>query len=665
MNTYDNSGSEGTQGVFSGRREEDTRAVGIEKAVWPGWDTVRLLGSGGYGSVFEIEREIYGEKEKAALKVITVRQDSHEQQDHEVNSYGSTSKTEEFNPYLKSIVDEYSLMRKMNGSANIVSCDDVRCVQHDDGRGWDVFIKMELLTPLLKSLGTEPKVPEEKIIKIGMDICKALILCRKNHIVHRDIKPSNILVSKNGDYKLGDFGIAKNIEKLDRSVVSGSLDYMAPEVYHEEKYDGRVDIYSLGMVLYFLLNNRSTPFLNQPNTKSSKEEKKAARETRFRGENIPPPAHGSKQLKRIIQKACAFDPRERYQTPEEMLADLEKIDRVDVKWLVLGISVVILLSIIATYVINIRAGSVFVDSGSGVSIAKTVLFNEKGIIITALHYDAEDSNSDIYNDEYIAFRIENNSDEEISFPWAFVKINNLVVKASLLKGINNLAPHTDGTGLLRIDPEIIHLSSSDRIENLSVSCVVKDADGNEICSSEYMKIPVKDERDREYHAVPVDVFMIEEDILKINFLGYRIAHYYGGTQQIYLYLYVDYDEEENSNRYLQWYSKEDKEDDGFGVVVINGEDYTMYMDCFSLGITNRTGQSERVCIDSAYINDGVENIRKIEMPFSIYAIDWGNQFYEKVFSTYGITFNFDENGQLISYEGKLYKNEDSWNRYFS
>ena len=127
------------------------------------------------------------------------------------DGYDADSITETFRAHLKSIVSEYSLMRKMNGSSNIVNCDDVRYIQHDDGIGWDIFIKMELLTPLTKALPSE--IPEETVLKIAKDMCSALELCKKHGIVHRDIKPQNIFVSPNGDYKLGDFGIAKTVEK--------------------------------------------------------------------------------------------------------------------------------------------------------------------------------------------------------------------------------------------------------------------------------------------------------------------------------------------------------------------------------------------------------------------------------------------------------------------
>ncbi len=296
----------------------------INKNIWPGWETVRLIGRGSFGAVYEIERDVLGEKEKAALKVITIPQSSSDIDELYGEGYDEESITGTFREHLKSIVAEYSLMRKLNGSANVVNCDDVRYVQHDDSIGWDIFIKMELLTPLPKALGRE--VTDEQVIRIGSDICRALVLCKKHNIIHRDIKPANIFVSENGDYKLGDFGIAKTVEKTSGGTKIGTYEYMAPEVYHDQPYGSSVDIYSLGMVLYWLLNERRTPFLKLPPALPTNTEKEQARKRRFSGEPIPAPAHGSAELVGIVLKACAYDPKDRYQSAEEMLRELEALE---------------------------------------------------------------------------------------------------------------------------------------------------------------------------------------------------------------------------------------------------------------------------------------------------------------------------------------------------
>ena len=287
---------------------------------WPGWETVRLIGQGSFGTVYEIQRQVFDDTEKAALKVISIPQNHNDIDEMLCDGYDEESITSTFQSHLKSIVAEYSLTKKMNGCINIVSCDDVRYVQHDDGIGWDIFIKMELLTPLTKALAS--KVTDDVVIKLGLDMCSALEMCRKHDIVHRDIKPQNIFVSANGDYKLGDFGIAKTVEKTMGGTKIGTYKYMAPEVYNNQPYGHSADIYSLGMVLYWLLNYRRQPFLPLPPEKLKAGMEEQARHSRMSGQALPAPACGSALLKTIVLKACAFDPAQRYQTPAQMRKDL-------------------------------------------------------------------------------------------------------------------------------------------------------------------------------------------------------------------------------------------------------------------------------------------------------------------------------------------------------
>ena len=262
-----------------------------------------------------------GQEERAALKVISIPQDKSEIDELRSEGYDEESITGSFQAQLKRIVGEYSLMRKLNGSANVVNCDDVRYVQHTDGIGWDIFIKMELLTPLIQALG--PDTPEETVRRIGIDLCKALALCERHKIIHRDIKPANIFLSDNGDYKLGDFGVARTMEQPGSATRIGTLNYIAPEIYHDQPYGPGADLYSLGLVLYWLLNERRMPFYPPAPAMPTATEKEEARLRRLRGEPVPAPKNGSDALRRIVLKACAYDPRERYQTAEEMLRDLE------------------------------------------------------------------------------------------------------------------------------------------------------------------------------------------------------------------------------------------------------------------------------------------------------------------------------------------------------
>ena len=292
-------------------------------SIWPGWETGSVLGRGGFSTVYAISRDNFGQREYAALKVISIPRDAGDIEELRADGYDDQSITQRFRSFLESIVREYNLMAKLKGHPNVVYCDDLRYIQHPDGIGWDIYIKMELLQPLTKSLPQQ--IPEGTVIKLAMDICAALELCRSQKIIHRDLKPQNIFVGKDGSFKLGDFGIAKTTERTTSGTKTGTYKYMAPEVYKGQPYGHRADIYSLGLVLYWMLNQRRTPFLPLPPQTPSVFHEDASRDRRFGGEPIPEPLEGSPELKRIVLKACAYDPRDRYATAAEMFRDLQAL----------------------------------------------------------------------------------------------------------------------------------------------------------------------------------------------------------------------------------------------------------------------------------------------------------------------------------------------------
>ena len=298
--------------------QQDLNAI-----VWPGWQTTRLIGQGGFGSVYEIQRNLMGEVEKAALKVISIPQNPGVLAEMRQNGYDDAGIRASLQGHLKSILAEYSLMRKLNGCSNIVSCDDVRYVPHRGGMGWNIYIKMELLTPLTSRL--EEDMSQEEVIKVGLDLCTALEMCAKYGILHRDIKPQNIFISPTGSYKLGDFGIAKTAERITWGTQVGTHRYMAPEVFNNQPYGAGADIYSLGLVLYSLLNHRRMPFLPPPPNRLTAEMDESSKAQRLSGAPIPPPAQGSPRLQQIILKACAFHPGQRYQSAAQMKRDLEAL----------------------------------------------------------------------------------------------------------------------------------------------------------------------------------------------------------------------------------------------------------------------------------------------------------------------------------------------------
>ena len=289
------------------------------------WHITEQIGEGSYGRVYIIERHELGQTYRSALKAITVPGS----QDEIRSSMSDGMTLEDVTGYYKNvannIINEFILMSKLKGNSHIVSYEDHMIIEHEDDIGWDILIRMELLTPLVE-LTLQSQMEENEVIKLGVDLCKALELCRMYDIIHRDIKPENIFIAANGDYKIGDFGVAKTIEKTKMGLSrKGTYLYMAPEIYSSRPYGPTVDIYSLGIVMYKLLNENRLPFLPEYPKPIAPVDKEEALHKRLRGDNIPEPKNGSRKLRQIVLKSCAYKPEERYSSAEEMRRDLENL----------------------------------------------------------------------------------------------------------------------------------------------------------------------------------------------------------------------------------------------------------------------------------------------------------------------------------------------------
>ena len=283
---------------------------------WPDWKIIKYLGGGAYGKVYEIERNNSGIREKAAVKIVSRPKEESELEADYQNGYDRESIAVKYTEILQEYINEYKLMKELQGQSNIVSCDDFAIEKNPDGIGGKIYIRMELLTPLQK-VTKERLLSEEEVIRLGKDICKALILCESRNIIHRDIKPDNVMISKFGDFKLGDFGVSKVMWHTTAGTMTGTEGYIAPEVLHMEKYGKEVDIYSLGIVMYWLLNNRKMPFIGADEKLTPSKESEASLR-RYHGDKIPAPKNGSARLKQIVLKACEYYPKDRFLTAQEM-----------------------------------------------------------------------------------------------------------------------------------------------------------------------------------------------------------------------------------------------------------------------------------------------------------------------------------------------------------
>ena len=286
--------------------------------VWPGWKRGRLIGEGSFGRVYEAVHEEHGVLSRAAVKVIRIPERGDEVDCLKTEGLGEDETGEYFRDLVDQCVKEIQVMNSFKGAPHIVHVEDYRVLEQEEGAGWEIYIRMELLTPLTVYL-SDQTLGEAEIVRLGIDICSALEYCAARNILHRDIKPGNLFVSPFGGFKLGDFGIARTMENVSAGMSTrGTFNYMAPEVYRGESFGYTADLYSLGLVLYLLSNRRKLPFLNVERTIHSHSERMDALKRRLSGEVLPPPCEASPAFSEVIAKACAENPAERYQTAAEM-----------------------------------------------------------------------------------------------------------------------------------------------------------------------------------------------------------------------------------------------------------------------------------------------------------------------------------------------------------
>ena len=294
-------------------------------SAWPEWKIIEKIGEGSFGKVYKAQRTERGKSFYSAIKIINIPGSQSELNSVRSETGDDQAARQYFQNLVEECIQEISTMESFRGNSYIVSVEDFKVMDYLDAIGWEISIRMEYLTSFMDCCA-EKQLTENEVIQLGLDLSKALEYCRKLNIIHRDIKPENIFVSRFGDFKLGDFGIARELERtMSGFSKKGTYSYMAPEMYNGEKYDSGVDIYSLGIVLYKLMNHNRLPFMNLEKQFITYRDKENALTRRMSGEQMEPPAEAGGLFAQIILKACAFDPAKRYQTPEEFYRDLDDL----------------------------------------------------------------------------------------------------------------------------------------------------------------------------------------------------------------------------------------------------------------------------------------------------------------------------------------------------
>jgi len=260
-----------------------------------------ILGHGGMASVYRAESEpVAGVVRTVAIKRMLQR------------AGGGEGETD-----FQALVDEARIWVRLH-HPNIVGVVDF------GEAGGDLFLALELVDGLSASalvLQSSPLSPAEALLVIER-VARALAHAHSLRdeagkplkVVHRDVKPSNILVSRDGDVKLTDFGIARATirdSQTEAGFVKGSLGFLSPEQVRGEELDGRSDLFSLGCTLYALVTGR----VPVPPGKS----RMVVMEKIANGETLPPPDFLAPRLRELLGSLMAPRLAERPATAEEVV----------------------------------------------------------------------------------------------------------------------------------------------------------------------------------------------------------------------------------------------------------------------------------------------------------------------------------------------------------
>ena len=183
---------------------------------------------------------------------------------------------------------------------------------------------------LLREILEEGQMPQDRALRIAVNVLEALDYIHENGVVHRDLKPENIMVDGEDNVKLIDFGIAgdagaRRLTYANITAALGSPNYIAPEQARGKRGDARTDIYAMGIILYEMLTGQ-LPFQGATPL--------AAINDRLINYPTPPSVANSSispQLQETIYRALERDPRSRYAHAREFAHDLQHLDQVGVE----------------------------------------------------------------------------------------------------------------------------------------------------------------------------------------------------------------------------------------------------------------------------------------------------------------------------------------------
>lgn len=215
----------------------------------------------------------------------------------------SASALSYFKEIAEGVVEEAVLLQRLSRLDGFLAYDNWQVVPMEDGEvGYDVYLSGSY-RPTLERCFRKESMTHLAAVNLGLDICAALAVCRRSGYLYVDLKPGNIFICDDHSYRIGDLGFIRTASLAYASLPEKYLSaYTAPEV--TDAYDplnDTMDIYSAGLILYQAYNGGILPF-----------------EGRAPAEPLPPPEYADYEMSQIILKACAPDPGDRWQDPQQM-----------------------------------------------------------------------------------------------------------------------------------------------------------------------------------------------------------------------------------------------------------------------------------------------------------------------------------------------------------
>ena len=218
------------------------------------------------------------------------------------------------------LLQEAQAIAKLN-HPNIVSVYDAG--QVDGGEGSAPYIVMELVSG--KTLYESPPGDLRRILAVAKQVCLALDHAHSHGIVHRDLKPENVLIEPDGTAKLMDFGLARSVatRMTSKGEIVGTVFYLAPELALGQDFDGRADLYALGIMLYELTTGNLPFTAGDPLAVISQHIHASVVPPRAKNPEIPP------VLDSLIVQLMSKDPEDRPPSAHEVYEYLERDDLLD------------------------------------------------------------------------------------------------------------------------------------------------------------------------------------------------------------------------------------------------------------------------------------------------------------------------------------------------